>query len=82
MRAMLNGICRIMFICVIFSCTKSDMETDLNEQKAADIQKPDIAYNVKAAVMLDMVNDVRTKGCTCGNTAMPAVAVGVPAPKV
>ena len=74
MRAMLNGIWRIMFICVIFSCTKSDMETDLNEQKPADVQKPDIAYNVKAAVMLDMVNDVRTKGCTRGNTAMPAVA--------
>ena len=74
MRATLGGIWGIMVICVIFSCTKSDITTDLNERNPAGGQKPDIDYNVNAALMLDMVNDVRAKGCNCGNTAMPAVA--------
>ena len=73
MRAMLRSIWCIMCTCVVFSCTKSDIKTDLNEQNPAGGQKPDIAYNVNAAVILDMVNSVRAKGCTCGDAAMPPV---------
>jgi len=33
-----------------------------------------IVYNVNKAILLQLVNDVRTSGCTCGTTVMPPVA--------
>ncbi len=65
----------LIFTCTFFSCTKEDAVTGTNEENPSVGQKPDIAYNVNAAVILDLVNEVRTKGCTCGATAMPAVPV-------
>lgn len=73
MKVVVNGLCGMVLMCIVFSCSKNDIKTDLNEQKPAEGQKPDIAYNVNAALILDMVNNVRAKGCTCGTTAMPAV---------
>ncbi len=73
MRVVVNVLWGMVLMCIIFSCSKNDIKTDLNEQKPAEGQKPDIAYNVNATLMLDMVNNVRAKGCTCGTTAMPAV---------
>lgn len=46
---------------------------DQGEENRSDVQKPDVAYNVNTFIMLGLVNEVRTKGCTCGATAMPSV---------
>ncbi|MBX3255042.1 MAG: CAP domain-containing protein [Chitinophagaceae bacterium] len=52
---------------LIASCKKDDVTDHSN------VQRPDFAYNVKAATLLDLVNEARTKGCKCGETNMPAV---------
>ena len=65
----------LIFTCTFFSCTKEDAIVDQREEDHSGEQKPDIAYNVNAAIILDLVNEVRAKGCTCGATVMPAVPV-------
>ncbi len=56
------------------ACKKTEIPAeDLQTDQPAEVQKPDFAYNVKAATLLDMVNQVRTNGCNCGSTFMPPV---------
>ncbi|MGN6492124.1 MAG: CAP domain-containing protein [Agriterribacter sp.] len=59
----------LFFVCLggIVSCKKDNVNADTTGQR------PDFAYNVKAGTLLDLVNEVRTKGCNCGGTSMPAV---------
>jgi uncharacterized protein YkwD len=56
---------------MFFSCTKDNRLA--GEEDPAGGQKPDMTYNVNTSVMLGLVNEVRSKGCTCGTTIMPAV---------
>ncbi|HEX5024980.1 MAG TPA: CAP domain-containing protein [Agriterribacter sp.] len=64
----------ILLVLFTFSCNKEDLHSGVSGSKPTDGQKPDIAYNLNAGVMLDMINEVRTSGCTCGSTVMPSVA--------
>ena len=52
---------------LFFSCKKTDI-TD-----PATPPGPEIVYNVNKTQLLELVNDVRSKGCTCGTTPMAAV---------
>jgi uncharacterized protein YkwD len=53
----------------LFSCSKSEVpDTDVL-QPIPDI----IINNVNKSVMLNLINNVRASGCTCGTTKMPAV---------
>ncbi|HTN05787.1 CAP domain-containing protein [Agriterribacter sp.] len=65
----------LIFICTFFSCAKEKVATDQTKETASGTQKPDVAYNVNAGIILDLANEVRAKGCTCGATVMPAVPV-------
>ncbi|MCC6289320.1 MAG: CAP domain-containing protein [Chitinophagaceae bacterium] len=61
----------VILAIILFSCKKDDaMETTPPEE----VQKPDFAYGVNAADILDMVNEVRKSGCNCGATYMPPVS--------
>ncbi|MFT3705861.1 MAG: CAP domain-containing protein [Agriterribacter sp.] len=63
----------VMLCFVFLSCKKTDVSTD-TDTAPTEVQKPDFAYNVKAGVLLDMVNQVRAAGCNCGSTFMPPVS--------
>ena len=64
----------ITFSVILFSCKKSDVVTDSNSNNNNNNNNSgDVVYNVNKATLLQLVNDVRTKGCTCGTTVMPAV---------
>lgn len=63
-KALLFAITVFLF----FSCKKTDI-TD-----SATLPGPVFVYNVNKTQLLELVNDVRAKGCTCGATAMPPVA--------
>lgn len=56
-----------------FSCKKSDVEGSNPNNNNNGNNTGDIVYNVNKATLLQLVNDVRSKGCTCGTTVMPAV---------
>lgn len=67
MKKRLNFVMIVLLTTLFVSCKKNDVTDPSNAQR------PDFAYNVKAAVLLDLVNEARTKGCKCGETSMPAV---------
>lgn len=60
----------IILSVILFSCKKSDVAADNNSNNN---NSGDVVYNVNKTTLLQLVNDVRTKGCTCGTTVMPAV---------
>jgi len=62
-------ITSILFI----SCKKGDAVAGDNTSANSN-NSSNIVYNVNKATLLQLVNDIRTKGCTCGTTAMPPVA--------
>lgn len=64
-------ILTVVLIMFLFSCKKDDVANNTNPE---EVQKPDFAYGVKAADILDMVNEVRKAGCNCGAKYMPPVA--------
>ena len=60
---------------LLFSCKKTDVVVDnSNANNGNNNNDNGIAYNVNKAAILQLVNDVRKKGCTCGTTVMPPVA--------
>lgn len=61
----------LLFFAFLSSFVVSCKKEDVTENPGG--QKPDFAYNVQAATLLDLVNEARTKGCKCGTTDMPAV---------
>lgn len=68
----------LLILCLIisgifFSCTKESVVKENVEENTPDGKKPAIVYNINVDVMLNLVNEVRAKGCTCGSTTMPAV---------
>ena len=64
---------------LLFSCKKNDVAADNNSgnNNNNNITSGDVVYNVSKATLLQLVNNVRTTGCTCGTTVMPAVATVV-----
>jgi uncharacterized protein YkwD len=60
---------------LFFSCKKSDVVLDSSGTN--NNNNNGIVYNVNKATILQLVNDVRKKGCTCGSTLMPPVGAVV-----
>ncbi|HEV8508703.1 MAG TPA: CAP domain-containing protein [Chitinophagaceae bacterium] len=58
---------------LFFSCKKTDIVLDNSSSNNSANTNNNIVYNVNKATLLQLVNDVRKKGCTCGTTAMPPV---------
>jgi uncharacterized protein YkwD len=56
---------------LLFSCKKTDVNANKNTE--ANNSSNDTVYNINKTELLQLVNDVRSKGCTCGTTAMPPV---------
>jgi uncharacterized protein YkwD len=58
---------------LFFSCKKEDSTT-----KTTDNSNPTnnngVVYNVNKSTLLQLVNNARQTGCTCGTTVMPPVA--------
>lgn len=59
------------------SCKKTDVVVDNSNSTGNNnnSSNSNVVYNVNKATMLQLVNDVRQKGCTCGTTVMPPVGV-------
>lgn len=54
----------------LFSCQKK-IDTPLSDKPGKTLSEEEVSGSEK--VILQLVNDVRKKGCNCGSTAMPAV---------
>jgi len=63
----LISLTSVLFI----SCKKTDVVVDNSN---ANNNNNGTVYNVNKATLLQLVNDIRKKGCTCGATVMPAVS--------
>ena len=73
------GITTILSI-ALFSCKKSDVANDNSGTGNNDDNNNtsgDVVYNINKATLLQLVNNARTTGCTCGTTVMPAVGTVV-----
>ncbi|MEJ0106013.1 MAG: CAP domain-containing protein [Bacteroidota bacterium] len=71
------GITTILSI-VLFSCKKSDVATDNpGTDDNNNNTSGNVVYNINKATLLQLVNNARTAGCTCGATVMPAVGTVV-----
>lgn len=57
---------------LVFSCKKNDFVINNNSGNGNN-NTGNTSFNVNKTELLQLVNDVRTKGCTCGTTVMPAV---------
>lgn len=55
---------------LFFSCKKTDAIADKSSGPNNN-NSGNIVYNVNKAELLQLVNDVRATGCTCGTTVMP-----------
>lgn len=63
---------------LFFSCKKTDVVVDnANTNGGNNNNNNNIVYNVNKTTLLQLVNDVRKKGCTCGTTVMPPVGAVV-----
>lgn len=59
----------------IFSCTKTDVPADDNSGGNNNGGNNNaVVYNVNKATVLELINNTRKAGCTCGTTVMPPVA--------
>ena len=65
----LISLTSVLFI----SCKKTDVVVDNSSSNTTNNINKNIVYNVNKATLLQLVNDVRKTGCTCGTTAMPPV---------
>ena len=73
-RLLYLGICAA--IC-FFSCEKNSSDvkpTNKTDTTDGTSNNSKVATGLDNAAMLQMVNNVRATGCTCGTTTMPAVA--------
>ena len=67
------SIALILLVVTLASCQKEGNDPDTNSSNNGGNSNP-IVYNVNKSTMLQLVNEARQKGCTCGATVMPAVA--------
>jgi uncharacterized protein YkwD len=72
---------RLLLVLALFifaiSCTKESAEPQgtPEEPSGGTPSGGTVVYNINKDLMLQLINDSRKKGCTCGSTVMPAVAV-------
>ena len=59
----------ISLILLVYSYQKEDISSHPETGSGGDV-----VFNLNKTTMLQLVNDVRHTGCTCGTTAMPPVA--------
>ncbi|WP_290796612.1 CAP domain-containing protein [Flavihumibacter sp. UBA7668] len=73
---------KVLFVACIFlfvACQKESKEPKSGEEESTPATPTNpptgstVVYNVNKATMLQLINDIRTKGCTCGSTVMPPV---------
>lgn len=73
MKLSLPLICAAI-ICVAASCKKSDVPVDtLPKISPVEADAVNSKTNLDNAILLKLVNDTRSAGCTCGSTVMPPV---------
>jgi uncharacterized protein YkwD len=70
MKTMKFSLYVLLFSIVLYSCRKEDTVTE--QPNTGDETSTDSSVN--ESTLLALVNNVRKTGCTCGSTAMPAVA--------
>jgi uncharacterized protein YkwD len=70
MKTMKFSLYVLLFSIVLYSCRKEDTVTE--QPNTGDETSTDSSVN--ESTLLTLVNNVRKTGCTCGSTAMPAVA--------
>jgi len=61
----------LLFISIsflVYSCQKEDISSNSETTTGGDF-----VFNLNKTTLLQLVNDVRQKGCTCGTTVMPSV---------
>jgi len=64
----------ILLTCILFSsCKKTEVIVDNSTSNNNTGNNSDKVYNVNKSTLLQLVNDVRRKGCMCGTTEMPPV---------
>jgi uncharacterized protein YkwD len=75
MRLRILPVILLVFI-LFFSCKKTDVVVD-NSNANNNNNNSGTVYNVNKATLLQLVNDIRKKGCNCGSTVMPPVSAVV-----
>lgn len=71
---------RLLLVLSLFvfaiSCTKESAVPEGTPENPSDGTPGggSVVYNINKDLMLQLINEARTKGCTCGSTVMPAVA--------
>jgi uncharacterized protein YkwD len=66
---------------VLAACQKESDIPDENPREETPVTPPNttgnsaIVFNVNKNIMLQLINDVRSKGCNCGSTVMPPVGI-------
>lgn len=68
---MIKAFLSLLFLGTMYSCQKS---TVAPSEAVITPAASGTVFNVNKSSMLQLVNAVRTAGCTCGTTRMPAVA--------
>ena len=63
---LIGGLC---FLLLITSCKKENADSDKENENT-----PTNGFNVNAVLMVQLINNARQSGCTCGSTVMPPVA--------
>jgi uncharacterized protein YkwD len=72
MKTMKHSLYVLLAGIVLYSCRKEDTVAEQPNKGGGDTATVDSTVN--ESTLLALVNNVRKTGCTCGSTAMPAVA--------
>jgi len=75
---MFRYICMLTFASLLLGLTACEKETDILEDpngQETPVDRPNFSVtgSLDARILLDLVNEKRLQGCTCGTTAMPPV---------
>lgn len=73
MKMLKHSLCFLLFGMLLYSCRKDDTVAEQTNNNNGGKTSPGDS-TVHESVLLSLVNNIRKSGCTCGSTAMPAVA--------
>lgn len=65
----------VLFFAILTLLVSCQKETVTPDPAKPPTTETALVYNINKASLLQLVNDVRQKGCTCGTMVMPPVAV-------